>query len=366
MKTRVLLLGTTAGDVNIFVRCFREVADKYEVTILVEPQHLPKVMTNFGAIAIKQVHELSINCLVDYLDNYAHNHDILMPSGFDSVKLIAGNVDRLSVFIRLLALPDSALIDELDDKLSFARYCETHGLPHPVTTAGTDYFNGAQSRMSFPLLLKHRLGAGKQGIRLVRTPAEVHTGRESSMAEEFIVQEYLSGYDFAFNGFCRNGSIISWSIQKFHSVRILGRDRLRTSTFVGNDEIRALAEKLISMTDYSGPINIDFRYVPDENRSYFIEVNPRFWANTHYSLIDGVNFVDSALDSDITCVQPQHAGRTWGEPIKTIVLMICFLRFDLMRVLLSQSVLQLKIEMIDRLDSLYSRYMTGAIRTTDT
>ncbi|MDD2736001.1 MAG: ATP-grasp domain-containing protein [Desulfuromonadaceae bacterium] len=367
MKTRVLMLGTNAGDANIFVRCLREVAHKYEVTILLEPQQIPHVMTNFGRFAVIPVREISADCLFEYLNKNAQSHDILLPSGFGSVKLISAHVERLSHLIRIVSLPDAALIEELDDKLTFAHYCTTHEMPHPVTIGGTDFFANMPHGMTFPLLLKHRLGAGKQGIRLVHSPEDACAGSESKVAEEFIAQEYLSGSDFAFNGFCRDGAIISWSIQRFHSVKILGRDRLRISTFVKNDAIYDLAKKLITMAGYCGPINIDFRYVSATDRYYFIEVNPRFWANTHYSLIDGVNFIDVALDAGIAAgsVQPQHSGKAWGEPTKTFVLMICFFRYGLLRFLLSQSALQLKIELIDNLDRLYSRYIAGRIRPTD-
>ncbi|MBT0662722.1 ATP-grasp domain-containing protein [Geobacter pelophilus] len=361
MKTRVLLFGTTADDINIFVRCFREVAHKYEVTILLEPHNYANVMTNFGRIALSPLNEFSADCLIEYLQKYAHLYDVLMPSGFCSVKLISASIDRLYNFIRVVELPDFALINELDDKLNFAHYCSSHGLPHPATIAGKDFFKDMDSFKKFPVLLKHRLGAGKQGIRLAKTPEDALAGPESDIAEDYIVQEYLLGHDFAFNGFCRNGSIVSWTVQKFHSISILNRDRLRISTFVKNDQIFFWAEKLIAMTKYSGPINIDFRYIPAEESNYFIEVNPRFWSNVHYSLIDGVNFVDIAIDPEIPAnrIKPLHAGKTWGEPIKTLILMVCFFQFGLLRYILSQSMLQFKIGVLDRLDRMYSRYVSA-------
>ena len=361
------MLGTNAGDVNIFVRCFREVSSKYDVAILLEPQHIPNVMTNFGKIKLIPVKNISEECLFSYLGTHDHVHDILMPSGFDSVKLLSTISGRLTNVIQKVALPDTALIEELDDKLYFARYCTKHGMPHPITVAGTDFFGSSHTGRSFPVMLKHRFGAGKQGIRLVAKPEDLLDCLESRMAEDYIVQEYLPGNDFAFNGYCLNGSIISWSIQAFESFKILGRDRLRISTFEKNYDIHALSERLIRISDYSGPINIDFRYVPASDTYYFIEVNPRFWANTHYSMIDGINFVDVALSAENPSgnVKPLYSGKTWGEPAKTFILMILFLKFGLLRFLLSQSIMQLKIELLDRLDRFYSRYMISTLNTSD-
>lgn len=359
------MIGTSAGDVNIFVRCFRNVIGKYEITVLVEQEYIKDVMTCFGKIKLISIAELTIDCFERYLKDYSGDFDILMPSGFESIKFVTSFKDRLACYINIIELPEMMLIEELDDKLSFFNFCTTHKLPHPETVSGQEFFEKNIFRKKFPILLKHRKGAGKQGIRLVDSPEDLQNGSEYIYAEDYIVQEYLQGCDFAFNAFCKNGLIVAWTVQQFTSVNILGRDRLRLSTFVKNTDLYLLADNLINLTHYSGPINIDFRYVPTVKKYYFIEVNPRFWANTHYSLIDGVNFVDIALRSNPSAdiMKPLCSGKTWGKPVKTLILIIFFLKFDLIRCLLSQSMLQFKVDCLDRLDNLFSRYMAVRVET---
>jgi predicted ATP-grasp superfamily ATP-dependent carboligase len=361
MKKKILVLGTTGDDTNIIIRCLREVLDKYEITVMVDSRYKSTVLTCYGKIKFKYCKDLVYDeSILSTMISHCKENDVVIPTGFDSLKFVSLYYEHIKKYITTIPLPRYDLIINLDDKFSFSTFCDEHIYPHPYTKIGSYFFENEGSWTNYPVLFKHRLGAGKEGINLVRNLDEAIEAKKSYVhQDDFVVQEFIDGVDIAFNGFCKNGELLGWSIQSFISTTINGRQRLRLSKFINCDKIFSISSSIVIKLRYSGPINIDFRYSRQDNKYYIIEVNPRFWANTHYSLIDGVNFVDIAINASEVreCIKPEGSGKVWGSPIKTAVAIFVFRKWELFQCLLFQSLKQLAMTINDQADLAYSKWI---------
>jgi predicted ATP-grasp superfamily ATP-dependent carboligase len=264
-----------------------------------------------------------------------------MPTGFDSIKFLAAN----QIFQNTINIPPKDLIESLDNKAKFSNFCKKNHLPYPLTTT---FDKNTLSVLRFPFLAKHIYGAGRDKLFKIHSLEDFNTLKNRLETTYFIAQQFIEGTDYAFNAYCTNGKITAWSIQEFVTARWKGRNRLRLSRFVNNQKIFELSEQIIKLTNYHGPINIDFRLDTKDKQLYLIEVNPRFWANVHHSLVCRVNFPAVALGLEKPTVPVE--GKVYGEFFKTLVLIMLTADKKLIHTLPEYTLKQLTIFLKDRAD----------------
>lgn len=250
--------------------------------------------------------------------------DVICPSGFESVKFLSLFQNEVAQIKLCIPVPALETIDKLSDKYAFASFCQDHGIPHPATYLLEDIRVVEENKLpvQFPLLTKPLKMSAGRGIYTFKKTDELlrylKTRKEDgSNALPLLLQEFIPGFDIDFNGFGHNGLLSAWTIQKFIEIPRKKNRPLRWLQFLKNDEILRIGKIIVEQTRYSGPIHVDLRVDERNGRVYSIEVNPRFWASTFASIIDGVNFADVA----IRCAfdpryqkAPRYACRIWGSP----------------------------------------------------
>lgn len=250
--------------------------------------------------------------------------DVICPSGFESIKFLSLFQDKIAQIKSCVPVPALETINTLSDKYTFASFCRDHGIPHPATYLLEDINVVNENRLpvKFPLLTKPlRMSAGR-GIYTFKRKEELlgYLGtqkEDGSNALPLLLQEFIPGFDIDFNGFGHNGFLSAWTIQKFIEIPRKGKKPLRWLQFLKNDEILRIGKTIIEQTRYSGPIHVDLRVDERDGKAYSIEVNPRFWASTFASIIDGVNFADVAVECAFEPryqKTPRYACRIWGSP----------------------------------------------------
>jgi hypothetical protein len=246
--------------------------------------------------------------------------DVVIPSGYESVKFISQHRDSLLRLARVMTVPSLEMIGELGNKRSFALFCERHGIPHPRTILlerADDVLRDGLP-MSFPLMTKPFGLASGRGIRRFEDRRTLHgyltAPREDGVnALPLLLQEFIPGEDFDFSGFCVGGRLAAWTIQRFLTFD----GDVRWRRFERHDEILRIALRIIELARYDGPINVDFRVDSRDGGVKAIEVNPRFWATTVAAICDGVNYGDVGVRlafDGAYATQPRCSNRIWGMP----------------------------------------------------
>jgi len=113
---------------------------------------------------------------------------------------------------------------------------------------------------------------------------------ENKFKINYLVEEYIEGYDICCNVLCDKGKILAYTIHKgiMKGGKIYGPSV--ELLFLYDDQLYKKIVKLMESLNWYGVANIDIRY--DERAKEFkvIEINPRFWYNVDASAIAGVNF----------------------------------------------------------------------------
>lgn len=295
----ILVLFCCIKDLKMFYWCLREAGRLNNIIIYgcLDKSDEQFILENFiGFKTVQSKHSFSdrsqSGCVNDIIMLSQKFHvQAIIPTGFDSLKYLSYYRESLND-IKVIPLPDYNTINTLDNKVLFYIYCIDNALPHAKSIIANAVKPVDMSTLSFPVYVKLPFSSSGSGnIRCINMDDLCNALRDNS--GDMLIQEIIKGYDIAFNGFALNGKLIAWTVQKF----IEPFSGMRWSQFVENRGIYEISEKLIRIADYSGPINIDFRVDSTDGQIYLLEVNPRFWANTHYSIIDNVNFVDAAVQS---------------------------------------------------------------------
>lgn len=252
------------------------------------------------------------------------NIDIVLPTGFDSLKFISHFYDQISKFVKVIPVAALETIKTLGDKYEFAKFCEHNNIPHPKTYLLSDInqIKTNQVPVKYPLLTKPLLMSANKGIIKFDDPESLLkylsvANADQSNALPLLLQEYIPGHVIDFNGFADNGHLCAWTIQQFISIARQGSDPLRWIQFLKNDTVFDIGRQIVQKTNYSGPINMDLMIDERSGRVVTIEVNPRFWANTYVSICDGVNFPDAAIQYTFDhsyIKQPRYSNCIWGSP----------------------------------------------------
>lgn len=347
---KLILLSTNFSDTNIIMRCLMDIKKNIDICIYCNYKNINKILSNEGkATFFSHNHENFDDNYTDDLKKIIDNDSILIPTGFDSIKYLSKNLSFFKSFLKI-KIPTPSTIDLLDNKKNFTDFCISYNILHPYTLIN---FYKYKIENDKKYLLKKIDSAGGLGIYPIDNESTFKKLLKKEEYDSYILQEYIDGVDFAFNGYCEEGRVIVSTIQRFVTPFWHGKNRLRLSKFEFQREVDDIAKKIISISKYSGPINIDFRKSSADNRFYVIEVNPRFWANTHHSIICGVNFVAVALGLEKASAFKE--GKVYGNFIKSVILFIFSLNPIIGRSLFGFSLKQLKIYFYEKIDILYDK-----------
>lgn len=329
-EKRILLLATNNDDSFIFLSCLYE--GGYRNIIIVGPGEENRTTKffptcrKFYAFPEGIGYKNSTDKLLEFLSWICSTEriDIIFPTGFDSQKFISLEHEAINKMTKVIPAPRPETIALLNNKYTFSNFCYKNAIPHPKTLLleRLDQIFEIRKRMSFPVLTKPlSMSSGKGILKFGREgDLEVYlkNADKSALNElPLLIQEFIPGEDIDFNGFAINGSLKAWTIQKFLDVPFHDR-RLRWYQFIGQEEVHRIGQKVVEASCYTGAIHIDLRYDVREKSYTTIEVNPRFWASTFNSIIDGINFADVAIQAafnrDFLSVQPRCSRRIWGSP----------------------------------------------------
>lgn len=287
--------------------------------------------------------------------------DVIVPSGFESLKFVSRHRDHLRRIARVTAVPSLEMIAELGNKRSFAEFCARHGIPHPRTVvierADDVLRDGLQA--TFPLMTKPYSMAEGKGIHRFDDRKELHAylaapRPDGQNALPLLLQEFVPGDDIDFNGFCAGGRLVAWNIQRF---RWFGAGT-RWLQFERNDEVLRIGRRIVELTRYDGPIHIDMRIDSRDGSVKTIEVNPRFWGSLVASICDGVNYGGAAVRQAFDAAyaeEPRATNRVWGMPHRLPGMLLKHGGRDFYAGLSRHTLFQLKYMALDLAFSLISR-----------
>lgn len=259
------------------------------------------------------------------------NYDVTFPTEFSTQILLidTANRQRLENYTRL-PFADADLAKKCNDKAFIMRYAMENGIDIPKTFFIDDsrYVRNTISnvprqvekitrQIQYPALIKPRCSSGSRGIMYVKDKSEliplyakVHKQYSFPIIQECIPdggETYGVGLLLNFESEVRASFV--YKRLRTHPVSG-GPSTLRES--VKRDDIRKIAELLMSSLKWTGIAHVEFKIDPRDGNPKLLEVNPRFWGSLQLAIESGIDFpyllFKLAMDGDIEPVFDYNVG----------------------------------------------------------
>lgn len=240
-----------------------------------------------------------------------NNIDVVMPIFETGIKTLIEHRSKIVHQEKLGLLPSLTNFNRAINKGLLSEHLDTNNIsgPKSIIIASYNELNKV-NRLNFPVIIKPLEGfGGGQGISVFNTIEDL---KEHFTINGFnyanIVQEYIVGYDIDCSVLCKGGNILAFTIQKGN---MLGNNQFAPQfglSFLYEQELYNVVEKLIKSLEWNGVAHIDMRYDQNTKQFHVIEVNTRFWMSLDASLIAGVNFpyLYCLSSMGITFQKPQY------------------------------------------------------------
>jgi D-aspartate ligase len=214
---------------------------------------------------------------------------LLIPIGDAEVEFVAKNRERLSATFRLTTPDWETIRWAVDKKLTYQRAAML-GIPFPRTYDVRSLEDVERLDFLFPLILKPAKKEEINAFTLAkawrvddRAQLRVRFVQAASLVgpNAIVVQELIPGSgsaQYSYAGLWHNGSPTASLVAR--RTRQLPVDFGRGSTFVEtleNPEIEDAATRFLRSINYSGVVEIEFKFDGRERCFKLLDVNPRFW-----------------------------------------------------------------------------------------
>lgn len=213
------------------------------------------------------------------------NTDLIIPTRESISVLINRSRSQLQDLVKIHPQSDSDTLEMTGNKRMLNQWLKRNDFPYAMVTDLHDTWPGG-----YPVLLKPVQGIGGKGIQVIHDPPELSTvlDQEDIHSEDYILQEYLPGYDIDFSLFAVEGKILFHTIQR----GIISGSFVYSKAieFVKNEALYTLVEEIIRRLNYTGIAHLDFRYVTAREEFVLIDFNARYWSSVQGSRAMGVNF----------------------------------------------------------------------------
>lgn len=211
--------------------------------------------------------------------------DLIIPTSEWMSILLFRHASKLEKFVKIHQVPDEETLEITGNKRNLNHWLRNNGYPATLITETVESWPGG-----FPLLLKPVSGSGGKGIRLINDSAElqsvINVGNHNG--EEFILQEFIDGFDIDISFFAVNGKILFHTIQR--GLISAPLEYAKGIEFIYDQELYKVASDMVRKLYYTGIAHLDFRYSSQKEEYILIDFNSRYWTTLQGSRAMGVNF----------------------------------------------------------------------------
>lgn len=301
------ILFTCAGRRTYLLKYFREQLAGHGKIIATDMQlSAPALSAADVKIQVPAVYDPSY---IDKTFQICRDYDVKAIICLNDLELpiLAANKERFEEIGVTPIVSSTEVIEICFDKYRTAKYVESLGLSTPSTYVNLDEARKAlaESRLSFPLVLKPRWGSGSIGIEFVNDLAELEETyaalmkkvKKSILAtasegnEYILIQQKINGQEYGLDVMNDlQGHNRGVSVKKKLAMRAGETDKAVT---VDNENIRTIGRVLGDNLGHIGNLDVD---VFEENGKYYVlELNPRFGGGFPFSYEAGVNMPGAIL-----------------------------------------------------------------------
>jgi D-aspartate ligase len=247
-------------------------------------------------------HRDAVGSIIDVAARHGLKGWVLFATGDEDMRLIAQNHAQLAAHFRVATANWDTIQWAYDKRLTYQRAAAL-GIDCPRSLQPCDFETVQQSEIRFPVVLKPaRRDAVNALTRAKAWKAEdrdalrsLHRRATSLVGDDaVIIQEWIPGNgeaQFSYAGLWDRGKPVASLVAR--RARQYPVDFGRSSTFVetvAQEQVETLACRFLQSLDYTGVVEIEFKYDRRDGRYKLLDVNGRFWTWTALGGLAGVDF----------------------------------------------------------------------------
>lgn len=187
-------------------------------------------------------------------------------------------------------LPRREFVVTALDKCLLMERLRSAGIPVPETRLASE----GRGPLSFPLVVKPRVGRGSRGLAIVGSDTELADvlARSDRPLDEVLLQRFIGGPEYTV-------SVVAWRDGEVQSVvpkEIISKKGVtHIAVTRHNERIDALCRLVQEKLRADGPFNIQLRLNPADGAPLPFEINPRFSTTVTLTIAAGVDEVGALV-----------------------------------------------------------------------
>ena len=229
---------------------------------------------------------------------------------------------------------DPKLTYILDNKDTCSAFIRELGITQIPTFNNTTFspteFKRFVEKTQFPkYIVKNKDTMGSKDMYLVDFENVVNEYENHKITTNYVVQPYLTNIKlYAIDCLCDNGTIIATLVNispLFFKEKRFHKQRFRDlNHFIIKEDhplygkILDTTQKVVSATNYSGFIEIEYVHNSDNDIMYLMEINPRLSGNILLSNNNRIPYVDSIISNYVNHLQNKPSRTLSVDTTKTI------------------------------------------------
>lgn len=225
------------------------------------------------------------------------HYEIIIPMGDVNVSYLSRHKEQIEVdFSCKCACPSQNILEIVEDKNKFMRFCKENDIPHPKTNAiNEDDLELSASYIGFPALIKPNYSVGARGITRVDTLRELKE-KIPAIIEKYgdcTLQELIENLEYYYNVMIYRdgkGQILASAIIKIVRMYPVRAGSSSCCISVDIPELVKLCTECLEKLNWVGMADFDVLQRLDNGEYKIIEINPRVPASLRGAYISGINF----------------------------------------------------------------------------
>ena len=243
-----------------------------------------------------------MNALEKLLDREipSGKYDVVFPMNEPSTKLLLENSDKYRKYVKYACADKEGFVNAENKQLTM-ELCMKNGIPCPITKMDDESMDEFLKKVSFPLILKPRIGSGSRGIHKADNKTELDELINSGTVkvEEYVIQQFMQrgevhrvSYTFIDNDGVTKTSILAKSSRPYPLG--IGTNSLFESCWM--PEVALQAEKLLKLMNWHGYASVCFIENEEDHIPRVMEINGRVSASIKTSVVCGAHVVRQNLE----------------------------------------------------------------------
>lgn len=234
---------------------------------------------------------------------HKRSYDLLLPT-FEEALLLSEYQDELRPLTQLF-LPPFKAMNRLHNKPRLHNFCLAHGLPTPPTlnVRSPQNLENAGKKLGFPVVLKLPAGNNSVGRMFCNNPQELDcnfrilaAAHELRPAELPFVQKRIEGELICTLCFCSQGRKLGEIVYRTGRMFPEAGGTAAHRQSIRHPQISQIMDRMISATQWSGFLGVDFLVEKESGIPFVIDANTRANPAIHLGFMAGVDWSQLILD----------------------------------------------------------------------